>query len=79
MREGKFSNITPDLLGDVVISIETAEKEAKATGLRMEKHLKELLVHGILHLFGYDHEKSEQESLRMDKKRDELLQLIEKF
>jgi len=79
MREGEFSNITPHLLGDVVISLETAEKEAKVAGIRMEKHFKELLVHGILHLLGYEHEKTEQESLRMDKKRDELLKLIEKY
>ncbi|MFC1516041.1 rRNA maturation RNase YbeY [Thermodesulfobacteriota bacterium] len=77
MQEGEFSTITPQLLGDVVISIETAEKEGKKAGIETEVRFAQLLVHGILHLFGYDHEKDEKESLRMNRKSDELLKLIE--
>jgi probable rRNA maturation factor len=44
----------------------------------MEKRFMQLLVHGILHLVGYDHEKTEHESLLMEKKSDELLKMIEK-
>ena len=77
MRTDPFSNITPELLGDVVISIETAEKEGKSIGISMEERFTQLLVHGILHLFGYDHEKSEQEADKMEKKSDEILRLIE--
>jgi probable rRNA maturation factor len=77
MREGEFSNITPHLLGDVVISAETAEKEGKMAGISMEKRLTQLLVHGILHLFGYDHEKNEQDALRMETKSNELLALFD--
>jgi len=77
MREGEFSNISPHLLGDVVISVETAEKEGRMAGISMEKRFAQLLVHGILHLFGYDHEKTERESLLMEKKNDELLEMIE--
>ena len=36
----------------------------------------ELLVHGILHLFGYDHENSEKEATRMERKSEELMALI---
>ncbi len=53
MREGRFGRLLPDLLGDVVISVETARRHAGAGVLRAELAL--LLVHGILHLVGYDH------------------------
>jgi probable rRNA maturation factor len=76
MRTNQFSNINPELLGDVVISIETAEKEGKSIGISMEERFTQLLVHGILHLLGYDHEKSEQEADKMEKKSDEILKLI---
>ena len=76
MRAGDFSDITPHLLGDVVISAETARQEAEAIGIRLALRLSELLVHGVLHLFGYDHEKSEKESSRMQQKSDELMVII---
>jgi len=76
MRAGDFSDITPRLLGDVVISAETARREAVATGTRLAVRMSELLVHGVLHLFGYDHEKSQEESERMQQKSEELLGII---
>jgi probable rRNA maturation factor len=78
MQEGEFSTMTPQLLGDVVISIETAEREGQMAGIQTEERFTQLLIHGILHLFGYDHEKDARESLRMDRKSDELIKLIEK-
>ena len=78
MQEGEFSDISPNLMGDVVISVETAEKEGRMAGIGTEKRLTQLLVHGILHLLGYDHEKTEHESLLMERKSDELLEMIEK-
>jgi probable rRNA maturation factor len=77
MREGAFAEINPDLLGDIVISLETAEKEGLAAGMSMKDRLGELMVHGILHLFGYDHETSETEARRMEAKSRELLEKIE--
>ena len=77
MRTDRFSNINPELLGDVVISIETAEKEGKSIGISMEERFTQLLVHGILHLLGYDHETSEQDADKMEKKCEEILKLIE--
>jgi probable rRNA maturation factor len=77
MREGEFSHLTPHLLGDVVISVDTAAREAQDAGLSRERRFNELLVHGILHLFGYDHEDSEKEALRMEEKSRELLEMIE--
>ena len=76
MRAGRFSNITPHLLGDVVISVETAAKEAKSAGISIEERFTQLLVHGILHLLGYDHEKTEQEAEKMEKKSNEILKLM---
>ncbi|MCB0330368.1 MAG: rRNA maturation RNase YbeY [Bdellovibrionales bacterium] len=43
-------------LGDIVISVETAERQAKEQGVSLQEELSRLLVHGLLHLFGYDHE-----------------------
>ena len=79
MREGAFAEINPDLLGDVVISLETAEKEGLAAGMSMKDRLGELMVHGILHLFGYDHEASETEAIRMEAKSRELLKQLDPF
>ena len=76
MREGEFSHLTPHLLGDVVISVDTTAKEAHDAGLSVTRRLNELLVHGILHLFGYDHEDCESEARRMEAKSRELLELI---
>jgi len=44
----------PELLGDVVVSVETAERQAQAHGVTLEEELALLAVHGILHLLGYD-------------------------
>jgi probable rRNA maturation factor len=79
MREGPFSDITPDLLGDVVISVETAEKEGDLAGISMEARLIELMVHGILHLFGYDHESSAADAREMARKNREILDLFTNF
>jgi probable rRNA maturation factor len=76
MREGEFSHLTPQLLGDVVISTDTAANEALSSGMSMEQRFKELLVHGILHLFGYDHETSVPDARKMELKNQELLELI---
>jgi probable rRNA maturation factor len=78
MREGEFSDLTPNLLGDVVISMDTTAKEAKSAGLSRERRFNELLIHGILHLLGYDHENSQREARRMEDKSREILGLIYK-
>ena len=77
MREGEFSTINPQLLGDVVISLETAHQEAVLSGVSMETRFSQLLVHGILHLLGYDHEQTEEQALVMAGKSRKLERLIE--
>ncbi|MDE2180378.1 MAG: rRNA maturation RNase YbeY [candidate division NC10 bacterium] len=56
MREGSFALLSPQLLGDVVISAETADRQARAAGRALRDELTALLIHGILHLLGYDHQ-----------------------
>jgi len=78
MREGPFGDITPKLLGDVIISLQTTAAEALNAGLSMETRFCQLLVHGILHLFNYDHETSRKDAAIMEAKSKEILQFIEK-
>ncbi len=77
MLEGDFSTITPALLGDIVISAEKAEQEAAMAGITTEERLSQLLVHGILHLVGYDHEKGKVQAEEMEAKSLDLIRLIE--
>ncbi len=76
MQEGEFSQVNPDLLGDVVISLDTARTEADAAGQTLTERFDQLLIHGILHLFGYDHINDKQEALEMEAKARELEALI---
>lgn len=46
----------PPMLGDIVLAFETVDREAQAEGKPFEAHLCHLIVHGFLHLLGYDHE-----------------------
>ena len=64
------------VLGDVAISLETARCQSEEHGLSFEEELTLLLIHGILHLLGYDHEISRQEEDRMRNKTRELFSLI---
>jgi len=48
-------------LGDVVISVEQAQKQAEENGLTLEGEIKQLILHGLLHLCGYDHETDDGE------------------
>lgn len=77
MQEGRFSGLSPNLLGDVVISADTARQEARAAGLALDERITQLLVHGMLHLYGYDHEHDAAEARRMAAKSRRLLKLIE--
>jgi probable rRNA maturation factor len=77
MREGEGGEIQPALLGDVVISAETAARDAAEAGLPFESELYFLLLHGILHLLGFDHERgSAEDALRMESKEEEVFALI---
>lgn len=70
--------IQPNELGDILISVETVEHEAQQTGKTLDKRLTELILHGLLHLVGYDHERSEKEAVAMWEKEQELLHKLHK-
>lgn len=65
----------PELLGDVVISIETAQRQAAEYEAPLERELERLLIHGILHLLGHDHEAA-AERRRMEKEERRLAERI---
>jgi probable rRNA maturation factor len=79
MREGDFGELNPDIMGDVVISAETAFREADEGGTTFFHRLVFLTLHGILHLAGFDHERSgEEEAVRMENKEREIFTLLER-
>ena len=66
------------LLGDVVISADTAWRDAQEAGIEMFAELVFLLMHGILHLVGYDHERgTREEAERMENKEQEIYALLQ--
>jgi probable rRNA maturation factor len=76
MQDGPFTEIAPDLLGDVVISVETAHREAKNAGIGTATYVVQLLIHGILHLLGYDHENDTYRAHKMEQKANEIFDFI---
>lgn len=77
MQEGEGAGVQPGLLGDVVISADTAERDAAEAAIPVERELYFLLLHGILHLLGYDHERgTETEAMRMEAREREIFTLL---
>ena len=74
--EGEADMPGAPVLGDVAISLETARNQSEKHRLSFEEELTLLLIHGILHLLGYDHEKSDLEEERMRNKTRELFTMI---
>ncbi len=64
------------LLGDVVISVPTARRQAKARHHSLDEELLRLLIHGVLHLAGYDHEQNRRQARRMERKETELFEKL---
>ena len=77
MREGEFGEISPELLGDVIISLPTAQREAEEEGISVDSMISRLLAHGILHLIGCDHEQGEDAAREMEQRSAELLKILE--
>jgi len=72
MREGDFGEINPHVLGDIIISVDTALRDAAHEGLSFEDELTYLIIHGLLHLLGYDHEMSDEGTRTMRETEKEL-------
>jgi probable rRNA maturation factor len=73
MTEGEDRHLNPSVLGDVVVSTETAQREALQRGVTLEEEMALLLAHGILHLLGYDHEDAPEAAAHMEAKEQEIL------
>ena len=76
MREGEFASLHPQLLGDVVISVDTARRQSNRFGLNETEMVILLMIHGILHLLGYDHEGIKKEASEMARKQKEMLKKV---
>jgi len=68
--------LTPNMLGDVVIAVPEAARQAKQGQRSLNEELMVLLIHGILHLCGYDHEGSEKEARRMRRRERMILRSL---
>ena len=64
------------ILGDIVISLQKTVRQAEENGLTFYEELKRLLIHGLLHLTGYDHEINRHQERKMQKKAEELLSYL---
>jgi probable rRNA maturation factor len=76
MSENGPSVIHPEILGDVVISAETAQRQAKKVGEKAEEEILFLMIHGILHLLGFDHEGLATQRREMEAKEKELFSWV---
>lgn len=75
MREGDDGHLAGDLLGDVIISLETATRQAKERGVVTRDEVMMLLAHGLLHLLGWDHQ-TDADDERMRAETDRMLAVI---
>jgi len=73
LREGSFSHIQPQVLGDLVISVPVAVRQATEAGHSLNREIVMLLIHGLLHLLGYDHETGEGNARKMRQREQQLL------
>lgn len=71
-----FSLDSKDILGEIIICLTQAKKQAHEKKNTIKSELQLLTVHGILHLLGYDHEKSDKEFLRQSKMEQKVLEKL---
>jgi probable rRNA maturation factor len=70
MTEGPFGHIHPEILGDIILSTETAARDALTGHLDFMDELEFLLIHGLLHLIGYNHENTGADEAEKMKNRE---------
>jgi probable rRNA maturation factor len=80
MTEGEFGAINPRLLGDIVLSVETAARDAETGCIDLMDEVEFLLIHGLLHLLGYEHENvTAEESGKMKTRERELFFILRHY
>jgi len=80
MTEGAFGNVHPEILGDIILSVETAARDAQAGHLDFMDEVEFLLIHGLLHLLGYNHENTDtDEAERMKNREQELFFMLRHY
>lgn len=72
------SDATPDLLGDIVISYQTALRHSRKLEIAIEEELRLLIVHAVLHLLGFDHKKKKEREEMREKEKEVLDYLAER-
>ena len=77
LQEGKFGHINPNILGDIVISAETAQRDAAIGNLSLSEEIYFLIIHGLLHLLGFNHENTTKaQTTKMRIKEKELFRIL---
>ena len=76
MLEGEYGNLDSKILGDILISVESAQRDATSSSFQVNDMLDYLMIHGVLHLIGYDHESSVESAAEMRNKERELFFLL---
>ncbi|MNL02384.1 Endoribonuclease YbeY [compost metagenome] len=71
-----FESMTPDSLGELVLCPSVLKKQSKEHGLTYKVELGYMLLHGVLHLLGYDHETSEEDAKEMFGLQDEIFEVL---
>lgn len=77
LQEGEYGNVNPHILGDIVISTETAQRDAAKGDLSLSEEIDFLIIHGLLHLLGFNHENTTKaQTTKMQMKERELFEIL---
>ena len=66
VEQDEFEKAEGSSLGDVVISVEQAARQAKENGLTLDQEIAQLILHGLIHLCGYDHSTDDGEMNKLE-------------
>lgn len=77
LQEGEYGNVNPHILGDIVVSTETAQRDAAKGDLSLSEEIDFLIIHGLLHLLGFNHKNTTKaQTTKMQMKERELFGIL---
>jgi probable rRNA maturation factor len=77
LQEGEYGNVNPHILGDFVVSTETAQRDAAKGDLSLSEEIDFLIIHGLLHLLGFNHKNTTKaQTTKMQMKERELFVIL---